>query len=263
MIETWNLEKTFPPTPRWLSLTGRRLAHPVHALRPVTLQIAPGEIFGLLGPNGAGKTTFLKILATLLLPTRGRAHLYGHDVVREAGAVRMTVGVAPGQERGFYWRLTGRENLEFFAGMLGLGPRDAGRRIGAALETVDLGDAANELVERYSTGMRQRLGLARALLGEPRVLLLDEPTKSLDMEATGAVHAAFRRLARERGQTILLATHQLPEAAGLCDRAAILIRGSVRDIVPARAMGESLLAERYRSSLAGADDTPVPAVGLS
>ncbi len=263
MIETWDLDKVFPPTPWLLSLTGRRLARPVYALRSVTLRIERGEIFGLLGPNGAGKTTLLKILATLLLPTRGRVLVDGRDVVRDAGAVRLAVGPAMGQERGLYWRLSGRENLDFFGSLLGLTPQIARGRIDEAIEMLDLQDAADEIVERYSTGLRQRLGLARALLGHPRVLLLDEPTRSLDLEAAAKMRTTFRRLARERGQTILLATHHLAEAADLCDRAAILIGGRVREIAPTRAMGEAILTDRYRALLAGTDGAAVPAVGLS
>ncbi|MGQ0548346.1 MAG: ABC transporter ATP-binding protein, partial [Armatimonadota bacterium] len=206
-----------------------------------------GEIFGLMGPNGAGKTTLLRVLATLILPSEGWARVSGSDVVRDSGAVRRCIGLAAGEQRGFYWRLSGVENMEFFAGLLGLPPREARRRAETALDMVDLLPYAREVVEYYSTGMRQRLGLARALLGNPRVLLLDEPTRSLDPHATQRLHDLIRRLAQETGLTVLLATHQPAEAAAICRRAAILVEGSVVDTVALSAADEGVVAARYRS----------------
>lgn len=170
----------------------------------------------------------------------------GADVVRQGDAVRRVIGLVTGQERGFYWRLSGRENLEFAAGLLGLPRRASRRRVEAALEMVDLVPHSHEVVERYSTGMRQRLGIARGLLGDPQVLLLDEPTRSLDQGATERTHALIRRLAAETGTTVLIATHQLTEVASLCRRAAILVAGSLRDVVSLSSSGHADLAERYR-----------------
>ncbi len=268
MIETRNLGKTFHPSPWPLSLAGRRLVRPVQALRDVSLRIEGGEIFGLLGPNGAGKTTLLRVLTTLVLPSEGRARVCGADVVREGRAVRRATGMAPGKERGFYWRLSGRENLEFFAGLLGLAPGAARRRAEAVLEIVDLLPYANELVERYSTGMRQRLGVARALLGDPKVLLLDEPTRSLDQDAAGRTHGLIRRLAKEAGVTVVLTTHHPAEAAAICHRAAILVEGSVREVVSLSPGGETHslsidLAKRYQSLVGVPGDTTPPAARLS
>lgn len=262
MIETWNLGKTFRPLAWPFSLSARRLMRPVRALYGVSLHVERGEVFGLLGPNGAGKTTLLKVLATLLLPSEGHAQVNGADLVRDEAVVRRAVGLATGDERGFYWRLTGRENLEFFAGLQGLSPWTARRRAGAVLELVDLLPYAQEVVTRYSTGMRQRLSIARALLGNPRVLLLDEPTRSLDPGAAQRVQALIQRLAREEGMTVLLVTHHLGEARAICHRVAILVAGRVGEVIPLPYIEEAALAERYRAVVEAIDGTAQPAVGL-
>lgn len=262
MVETWNLGKTFKPPPWPLSLAGRTSARPVRALADLSLRVEPGEVFGLLGPNGAGKTTLLKVLATLLLPSEGGARVDGADLVRQPGAVRRRVGLATGDERTFYWRLTGRENLEFFSGLRGLSPAAARRRAAAVLESVDLVEQADEIVGRYSTGMRQRLAIARALVGDPPVLLLDEPTRSLDPVAAARVQALIRRLSREEGRTVLLATHQLGEAAAACDRIGILVAGVLRDVLTPQAAGEEGLRRRYHALVEASDERPQPVAGL-
>jgi ABC-2 type transport system ATP-binding protein len=249
MIETRGLGKTFGPPPWPLGLAGRSVTRPVRALHDVTLRLEQGEIVGLLGPNGAGKTTLLRVLATLVLPSEGRAWVNGADVVQDSAAARRSVGLAAGQERGFYWRLSGAENLEFFAGLLGMSGAQARRRAAEELRAVDLEAQAHETVERYSAGMRQRLGIARALLGKPGVLLLDEPTRSMDQNAAVLTHSAIRRLATESGTTVLLATHQPAEAAALCRRVAILVNGSLRDVIPASALVNGGLSERYQSAV--------------
>ena len=246
MIRTHDLGKTFLPPPWPLSLVGRHLDHEVRALQSVTLDVERGEVFGIVGPNGAGKTTLLKILSTLLLPSQGAARINGADLIRGAAAVRRSVGLATGEERGFYWRLTGSENLEFFAGLRGFGPREAQRRAAHVLELVDLRPMADEQLTRYSTGMRQRLGLARALLGDPRVLLLDEPTRSLDPLAAQSVQAMIRRLAADEHVTVLIATHNLDEAECVCRRVAILADGALRSIVSI-SPEETRLGDRYRA----------------
>lgn len=249
-IETSTLGKTFQPFPWPLSLVSRRLTHPVRALHGVSLQIPRGEVFGLLGPNGAGKTTLLKLLATILLPSEGRACVNGADLVHEGNKVRRAIGVATGEERGFYWRLSGRENLEFFSGLLRLAPQAARNRVEAVLKLVDLLPAAQEIVGRYSTGMRHRLDLARALLGDPSVLLLDEPTRSLDPTAAESFRALLRQLAHEHGKTVLLVTHDLPEAATTCDRVAILLHGTICDILSLASDRQAVLNARYHSLVA-------------
>jgi ABC-2 type transport system ATP-binding protein len=198
------------------------------ALDGVDLAVRPGEIFGLLGPNGAGKTTLLKILCTLLLPTSGRAVVNGYDVVEAPSTIRQVVGYCLDTERSFYYRLTGRQNLVFFATLNNLGAGERARRIPEVLESVGLQGAADARFMTYSKGMQQKLGLARALLTDPAVLLLDEPTKSLDPGAAAEFHRFLRgTLAEQRGKTILLVTHSLEECRACCDRIAIMDRGQI------------------------------------
>lgn len=242
MIETRNLGKTYGA-----GFWGVR-RRPVQALRGVTLSVAPGEIFGIMGPNGAGKTTLLRLLATLLPPSTGTATIGGADLIREPGRVRRLVGLASGEDRGFYWRLSARENLEFFAGLAGMPPRKARCRADEVLDLVDLGHMGRRPVAEYSAGLRQRLGIARALLGEPRALLLDEPTRSLDPLAASGALALTARLARG-GAAVVLATHSLDEAQRLCHRVAFLVNGGVGEIVDV-APGTACLESQYRSAVA-------------
>src|SRR6516225_1069046 len=150
------------------------------ALRSVDLAIAPGELFGLLGPNGAGKTTMVKIFTTLLLPTSGSALVLGLDAVKDQWALRRRIGFVFGGERGLYWRLSGLDNLRYFADLYRVPPEVAGRRIPELLERLGLKGRERDRVELYSRGMKQRLHLARGLLNDPEVLFLDEPTIGLD-----------------------------------------------------------------------------------
>jgi len=194
------------------------------AVDRLSLDIRPGELFGLLGRNGAGKTTTIRMLSTLIEPTSGTAYVAGFDVVRQAAAVRASIGcVLPG-ERTHYWKLTARENLRFFAAMYGLDPKREKVRIAEVLDIVSLSDRADERVENYSTGMRQRLALARALLHDPPVLFLDEPTAGLDVHSARALRSLVKQLA-SAGYTILLTTHNLQEAQELCTRVGIIHKG--------------------------------------
>ncbi len=196
------------------------------AVAGVDLEVRRGEIFGLLGPNGAGKTTTMRMLATLLEPTEGSARVLGLDVVTQAREVRRRMGAVLSGERSLYWKLTGRENLDYFAALYHV-PRQLTReRIVAALAAVQLTDRADDYVERYSTGMRQRLVLARALLPDPELLLLDEPTVGLDPQAARDLRERVVRL-RDTGRTILLTTHYMEEADQLCDRVAIIDHGRI------------------------------------
>jgi ABC-2 type transport system ATP-binding protein len=153
------------------------------AVNGVDLQIQRGEIFGLLGPNGAGKSTTIRMLCTLLEPTNGTAHVNGFDVVNQANDVRRSLGTLLAGERSIYWKLTGRENLEYFAALYHIPQSVAKKRVEELIERMELKDRANELVEKYSTGMRQRVAIAKALLARPPILLLDEPTLGLDPQA--------------------------------------------------------------------------------
>jgi ABC-2 type transport system ATP-binding protein len=196
----------------------------VDALAGISFEAPAGTVFGLLGPNGAGKTTLTRILATLLTPTSGSATVLGLDVARDLRALRRRVSVVFGGDQGLYDRLSGRDNLRYFATLYGVRPRAAAARIDELLGVVGLADAAGRRVETYSRGMRQRLHLARGLLHEPDVLLLDEPTIGIDPLGAREIRALVRTL-RERGLTILLTTHYMLEADELCDDIAIIDHG--------------------------------------
>jgi ABC-2 type transport system ATP-binding protein len=197
----------------------------VVALDAVTMAVAPGTLFGLLGPNGAGKTTLLRVISTLLEPSAGRVEVLGYDAVREPEPVRRRIGVVLGGERSIYWRLTGRENLLYAAALHDLPPRVSEARAGELLKLMELSDRADDLAERYSTGMRQRLALARALMHDPQALILDEPTAGLDPQAAEWVRRLLETLSRERTRTIVMATHNMHEADRLCGVVGILDRG--------------------------------------
>jgi ABC-2 type transport system ATP-binding protein len=196
----------------------------VEALRGISFEVAPGELFGLAGPNGAGKTTTVRILSTLLEPTAGEARVLGHDVVREARQVRRQIGILFGGERGLYGRVSGWHNLRYFANLFGLPSAQAKRRIAELLEQVGLTERAHDRVDTYSRGMKQRLHIARALLHEPQVLFLDEPTIGLDPIGAREIRDMIRAL-RDAGHTILLTTHDMAEADALCDRLAVIAGG--------------------------------------
>ena len=224
-VTTHHLTKIYEKQEGW------RLARavPVTAVTDVTLTIPHGELFGLLGPNGAGKTTLVKMLCTLIAPSSGSATIAGHDL-RQAGAIRAAVGLVVSDERSFYWRLSARRNLEFFAAMYGLYGRFAHTRIEQVLRDVDLLDVAGRRFGNFSSGMRQRLAIARALLHQPQILFLDEPSRSLDPTATARLHALIRRLLAQREMTVFLITHDLAEAEALCDRVALLHQGRVQAV---------------------------------
>lgn len=224
-----NVEKYFPP-----ALTGwRALLHPVAratecALAGVSFTVEPGEAVAIVGHNGAGKSTLLRILATLIVPTRGRAMLGGFDAEREAAHARQQLGYHTGGDEGFYSRLSGRENLAFFAAMNNLTGPAARQRIASVAKWMGIADDLDRQVRTYSTGMTHRLGLARALLHGPAILLLDEPTRSLDPLAA----ADFRRLLKDelvhrRGTTLLFASHALGEVEAIADRVILLDHGKM------------------------------------
>lgn len=203
------------------------------ALRGVSLSVDPGEIFGLLGPNGAGKTTLTKILSTLLLPTSGVAKVLGLDVVRQTEALRPRIGLVLGGERGLYTRISGRENLRYFADLYGVPLSERDARINEVLARVGLTEAANRRVEEYSRGMKQKLHIARGILHRPQVLFLDEPTIGLDPKSARETRKLIRSLVND-GVTIFLTTHYMFEAEELCHRIAILSKGRLvgLDTVP-------------------------------
>jgi ABC-2 type transport system ATP-binding protein len=206
--------------------TFRRERKEVEAVRGVSFEIRPGELFGLLGPNGAGKTTTIKMLITLLLPTGGSAEVLGHDVVAEAREVRRHIGYVFGGDRGLYERLSALDNLRYFAELYGVPPREQRQRIGALVEMVGLTGREKERVEGFSRGMRQRLHIARGLLHDPEVLFLDEPTIGIDPVGARELRGTIATL-REQGKTILLTTHYMFEADELCDRIAVIRGGEI------------------------------------
>ena len=201
----------------------------VHALRGVSLKVRWGEVFGLLGPNGAGKTTTVKILTTLLLPDGGRAFVNGYNVINEPLKVRESIGVVLNVERGFFWKLTGRENLRYFGMLRGLKGKKLEDRINEVISLVGLDKlrSADKLYEEYSLGMKARLALARALLHNPPVLILDEPTLGLDPPAAREIRSLLVRLAHEEGKAVMITTHNMFEAELICDYIAIISEGKI------------------------------------
>ncbi len=196
------------------------------AVDGVSLQIHKGEIFGLLGPNGAGKTTTIRMLCTLLEPTSGTGWVNGYDIRKQSNQVRQSLGTVLAGERSIYWKLTARENLEYFAALYHIPPNTAKKRIEELMARMELNERASELVEKYSTGMKQRVAISRALLAKPPVLLLDEPTLGLDPQAARRVREVVREL-KEEGHTILLTTHYMEEADQLSDRIGIIDQGKI------------------------------------
>ncbi|MGP8078070.1 MAG: ABC transporter ATP-binding protein [Thermoplasmata archaeon] len=209
----------------------REVTH-TEALRGVDLVVERGSIFGLLGPNGAGKTTLVKILSTLLLPTEGRAQVLGHDVRTETAWLRPRIGLVLGGERGLYNRISGRENLRYFADLFGVPVAERERRIAEVLERVDLVWAADRRVEEYSRGMKQKLHIARGILHRPEILFLDEPTIGLDPKSARETRKLVRSLVSD-GVSIFLTTHYMFEAEELCPQIAVLSKGRIvaRDTV--------------------------------
>ncbi len=196
------------------------------ALKGVDLTVERGAIFGLLGPNGAGKTTFTKILSTLLLPTSGTALVLGHDVTKETDWLRPRMGLVLGGERGLYNRISGRDNLRYFADLYGVPLAERDARIREVLARVDLENAADRRVEEYSRGMKQKLHLARGILHRPEILFLDEPTVGLDPKSARETRKLIRSLVGD-GVTIFLTTHYMFEAEELCPKLAILSKGRI------------------------------------
>ncbi|KAF5061311.1 putative multidrug ABC transporter ATP-binding protein YbhF [anaerobic digester metagenome] len=235
VIEVKDLTKVYPAAARLFGDGGREKL----AVDRVSFNVHRGEIFGLLGPNGAGKTTTIKMLTTLLIPTSGSATVLGLDVTKDPIGLRPRINLVSGGERGLYFRLTGRQNLEFFSDMYRV-PRDVKKKkIEDLLELVGLTEAADVRVEEYSRGMKQRLHLARGLVNDPEVLFLDEPTLGLDPEISRETRALIRRLS-EKGMTILLTTHYMFEADELCDRLAIISEGRIKAMGSPYSMKEAV-----------------------
>lgn len=229
IVEVENLYKTFPKRQKGKGPFGflrPKRAEPFVAVDGVSFSIREGEIFGLLGPNGAGKTTTIRMLSTLLEPSSGSVTVGGFDTQREPGAVRQILGAVLTGERSIYWKLSGRENLEYFAALYHLPPKVAKARVEELLTRLNLEARADEYVERYSSGMKQRIGIAKALLANPPVLLLDEPTVGLDPQSARNLRELILDIKAE-GRTVLLTTHYMEEADLLCDRIGIVDAGKI------------------------------------
>lgn len=197
----------------------------VTALQNINLSISYGEIFGLMGPNGAGKTTLVKILSTLLLPTSGTAYVAGYDL-KDADKVKGAIGLVSSDERSFYWRLSGRENLKFFGCLHNLSASIINERVEGIIETLQIGEFIDRRFDGYSTGMKQKMSIARSLISHPRILFVDEPTKGLDPVSASHITGILKDLAG-RGITIFLITHNAEESGEICGRVAIMDKGRI------------------------------------
>ncbi len=240
-VRVENLRKVF------YSVEGfwRQKRRPVVAVDDISFSIGVGELFGVVGPNGAGKTTTVKMLSTLLLPTSGRASIFGLDVVKETRQVRPRIGFTFGGNKGLYTRLSGLENLRYFAELYKVEPSTIDKRIAELLEVVGLKGRERDRVETYSSGMQQRLHLARAMLHDPDLIFLDEPTVGIDPVGSREIRGLVKGLVG-RGKTVLLTTHYMFEAEELCDRIAVVNHGKIVALdTPAalkkRSTGESMV----------------------
>lgn len=232
MIEIEGLRKTFRVNDRrarwWQTFLGGRPERTIVALDGLSLTVPEGSFYSLLGANGAGKTTTMKILCTLLLPDAGRIQVAGFDVVRSPRQVRERLGVSIRGERSVYWQLTGRQNLEYFTRLSGVRGKDVRARVERIAEIIGLVGRIDDYVERYSMGMKQRLAIGCALVHNPPVLLLDEPTIGLDPHAARALRRFIHdELCRQQGVTVLYTTHYMYEAEELSDQIAVLHGGQI------------------------------------
>ena len=214
-IELEGLTKTF----------GRRGSAPVQAVVDLSLSIPRGQIFGFLGPNGAGKTTTIKMMCGLVVPDSGTIKLLGHDVQRDRGAAMRQIGAVLEGARTTYWRLSAMENLMYFGRLKGIRGKYLRPRAERLLKELDLWERRNDDVKDFSRGMQQKVAIAGALMSDPPIVLLDEPTLGLDVESARTVREWVSRLAKEENKTVLLTTHQLTMAQELCDRVAIINEG--------------------------------------
>ena len=223
IIRVENLSKTFMSKVR---KKGKRERKQVHALADVSLDILDGEIFGLLGPNGAGKTTLIKCLTTLLLPTSGKMWVNGFDVHKEEDKVRASIGCMLMGDRGLYWKLTGRENLDFFGALYHVPKAPRRKRMDDLVSLLKLDEFVDRTVETYSSGQRMILAFAKSLINDAPILILDEPTVTMDVPTARELRHIVKELNRQ-GKTIIYTTHLMHEAEELCDRVAIIDHGQI------------------------------------
>lgn len=223
-----NLSKIYPPNfPRLKKFFRLQIEKEVEALKNVSIEISDGEIFGLIGKNGAGKTTLTKIIATLVQPTSGKVSVKGFDSIKDEVKVRSLIGLATAEERSFYWRLSCERNMMFFARLYAMDDKTAQRKIGEIFEKLNLEQFRTRRFSELSTGNKQKIAVARALLPNPPILLLDEPTRSLDPLAAAEMRNLIASL---ENISVLLTSHNLNEIEELCDRVAIISKGEIRDV---------------------------------
>jgi ABC-2 type transport system ATP-binding protein len=238
-----SVRKIFRHRPALFNWLGKERGGETVALKDVSFSASSAEVLVLLGPNGSGKTTILKLISTMLLADAGSVRVGGFDAQSDAGKVRRQVGIAVATERSFFPRLSPRENLEFFAALDEVPRGERARRIDEVLRDTGLAEQADTLVMKFSSGMYQRLGIARALVKRPRVLLLDEPTRSLDPATTAHFWTTIRTLAQQQ-TTVLLATHNFAEAVAVANRLILLHRGA---LLADRRVGSGESADAMRS----------------
>jgi ABC-2 type transport system ATP-binding protein len=231
IIETRDLTKHFTPSTNLINFFPRAFKKKpvVKAVDRVSIKIERGEIFGLLGPNGAGKTTFIKMLCTLILPTRGKAYIDGYEIVKNGEMVRRVIGLVTGEERSFYWRLSGKENLKFFGTLCNMMPEEILKKIDYLAELLEMQEFIDTRFDEYSTGMKQHLAIARCLLSDAKILFMDEPTKSLDYPSAAKLRKFIKeRLVNQEKKTVFFTTHILQEAADFADRIALMDKSVVK-----------------------------------
>lgn len=230
-VELINVSKTFPKTKRYRELLTRPFSSEyIKVLEDVSLTIDQGEIFGLAGPNGAGKTTLLKIIGSIMLPTMGTVKIHGMDLAKNHYKAKQKIGFVFTAERSFFYRLSGKQNLEFFGVLNNLKNAELDAKINKTLEITGLAEFAGMEFMKYSAGMQQKLAIARALILEPELLILDEPTKSLDPIASAEFHDLIRNLSKDKGMTTIIASHNLHEIEELCGRVAVLNKGKLNSV---------------------------------
>ncbi len=262
MIEAKNISKEYTETIKkaWL---GKKEKKKTLAVKGIDINIPEGKIVGLLGVNGAGKTTTVKLLSTLLSPTGGSITIDGFDAVKNHMKAKQIINMITGGERNLYWRLTGKENMEYFGRLYGLKGDELAQRISSVLKIVNLDDAKDTPVERYSKGMKQRLQIARGLINSPKYLFLDEPTLGLDIVIAKELRTYIASLAHIHGKGILLTTHYLQEAEELCDYIYIIHEGVIVGKGTCETLKKMLKGESEKEGEIKLEDVILSAIGYS
>ncbi len=230
IIETTNLCKKFPLPKKYKEIFLHPFSHQeVAVLDDINICVNEGEIFGVLGPNGSGKTTLIKILSTLILPTKGNAFINGLDVTTNEERIKKLIGYVVSDERSFFWRLTGRQNLRFFCSLNNISASQSDKKIEELACLMGLGKEIDKVFQNYSSGNKQKIAIARGLLTDPQILFLDEPTRNLDPIVTYKLRRFIKDiLVGKSGKTVFIATNNMQEAEEICDRITIIHNGKIR-----------------------------------